>query len=80
MKLYAFQPRGHGEFSFFVCAASEEEARQAVDAHIRQRKQQHVLAIERCDYESDCRAAGWGTDYYELTVFEPGQVAENDND
>lgn len=31
MKLYAFYPKGHGQDSYFVCAASEAEARLAVE-------------------------------------------------
>ena len=69
MKLFAFQPHGHGELSFFVVAASEEEARGFVDARI---------ASDPDITEFDC--AGWGTEYYGVTVVEPGQVAVNYND
>jgi len=65
LKLYAFQPQGHGELSFFTIASSEDEARAAVDKHIK---------------DTDCAwTNGWGTDYYKLTVVEVGQVIENDN-
>lgn len=77
MKLYAWQPRGHGEDSFFVCANSQEEALACVEAEIARR-----MAIDPddydCEYLSD-KPHGWGTDYYVLTVLEPGQVISNDN-
>lgn len=69
MKLFAFQPRGLRALSFFVVAASEEEARGFVDARI---------ASDPDITEFDC--AGWGTEYYEVTVAEPGQVVVNYND
>lgn len=69
MKLYAWQPSGHGQLSFFVCAESEEAARAAVEAKI-------AAEIGFCDY----LARGFGSDDYELTVLEPGQVVVNYND
>lgn len=70
VKLYAWQPQGHGQYSFFVCAENEEAARAAVDEHIlREHKSFAVYA-----------ALGWGTDYYSLTVLEPGRVIENANE
>lgn len=77
MKLYAFQPRGHGELSFFVCAASEDEARAAVEAEIARRKAISPWTPEKID---GFDVHGWGTDYYTLTVCEPGKVISNDND
>ena len=68
MKLYVWRPDGHGQKTFMVVAASEDEGRQAVTAYIKE------------NYDSDYGSDGWGTDYYMLEVFEPGQVAENDND
>jgi len=64
MKLYAFQPRSYGELSFFVMAESEVEARAAVDNY----------GTEPHEKE------GWGTNYYELTVADAGQVLVNSND
>lgn len=64
VKLFAWQPQGHGELSFFVAARGEEEAREAVDKYIA---------------NEQYRVGGWGTDYYELTVVEVGQVITNDN-
>jgi hypothetical protein len=66
MKLYAWQPDGHGQCSFFVMARSEKEARLAVENHIK----------EHIDYDS----YGWGTPYYELTVLSEGEVVFNHND
>ena len=68
MKLYAWQPRGHGEYSFFVCAENEKDAKDAVDSYI---KEQSI---------SDYSSSGFGTDYYFLTVLEPLQVVSNCND
>jgi hypothetical protein len=68
MKLYAWQPNGHGQLSFFVCAESEEAARAAVESQIAK--------LEFGDYA----VRGWGTDYYELTAAEPGEVIEHAND
>lgn len=73
MKLYAWQPRGHGQLSFFVCASSEEEARIAVHKAIDVFRAQESW---RADYETK----GWGTDYYDLSVVEPGVVITNCND
>jgi hypothetical protein len=72
--LYAFQPDGHGQYSFFVAATSEKEARTCVDKYISEHKgknDDHYLG----DYEVD----GWGTHYYELTVLDVGEVITNDN-
>ncbi len=73
MKLFAWQPQGHGEFSFFVVASREAEARAIVEAAIEQGTADGRTIGE---YESD----GWGTDYFKLTVAEPGQIVINEND
>jgi hypothetical protein len=70
MKLYAFQPKGHGELSFFVMAESEDEAKQAVESYIKSEEAKGRIL----DYDQ------WGTDYYMMTVLEAGEVIENDND
>jgi hypothetical protein len=72
MKLYAFKPQGHGEHSFFTIAKSEEEAIKAVTNHVE------TVYAKGGIYEYD--AAGWGTDYYKMTVVEEGQVVHNNND
>ncbi len=71
MKLYAFQPQGHGEQSFFTIAKSEEEAIKAVKKHI----DTHYPKGSLNEYD----AYGFGTDYYKMTVIEEGQVVENNN-
>jgi hypothetical protein len=71
MKLYAFQPQGHGEQSFFTIAKSEEEAIKAVTKHI----DTHYPKGSPNQYD----AGGWGTEYYKMTVIEEGQVVENNN-
>ena len=67
MKLYAFQPKGHGQLSFFVMAETKEQAIEQVGKHI---------AEDGYDYN----ASRWGTDYYECTEVGPGVVIENEND
>ena len=77
MKLYAWQPQGHGEVSFFVIAESELQAIECVNAEIARRKSLPWLSDGHfLDYDFD----GWGTDYYTLTVAEVGQVITNAND
>jgi hypothetical protein len=71
MKLYAFKPQGHGEHSFFTIAESEEEAIKAVTIHVE------TIYAKGGIYEYD--AAGWGTDYYKMTVVYEGQVIHNNN-
>jgi len=73
MKLYAFQPNGHGEKSFFVIAESEKEAREFVSKKIAE-------LLANGEGYSNYDFSSWGTDYYRLEVFEIGQVALNDND
>ena len=71
MKLYAFQPQGHGEQSFFTIAKSEEEAIKAVTKHIEK--------VYPKGSPNEYDAHGFGTDYYKMTVVEEGQVVENNN-
>ena len=72
MKLYAWQPRGHGQQSFFVCAESEGAARSAVDQEIARLKSTAEL--------DEYSVRGWGTAYYDLTIADPGYVVQNEND
>ena len=76
MKLFAWQPQGHGEYSWFVVAVDEHSARTAVEADMARRK---LLPYEDLEHVGELEVAGWGTEYYELTVAEPGQVVVNDN-
>lgn len=66
-KLYAWQPQGHGEYSFFVMAESEQQAKEAIDKYLIDENIGH------------CEQDRWGTDYYELTVVDPLQVIINEN-
>lgn len=69
MKLFAFQPQGYGQYSFFVMAA-DEEARSAVARHIKE------TFSSACNYPY----AGFGTAAYKLTVLGRGEVIVNAND
>ena len=73
MKLYAFQPRGHGDKSYFVLAESEDEARKAVRKKMRSLVKQ-MFGISRLELEA------FDTDYYKVTVADDGVVILNDND
>lgn len=73
MKLFAFQPKGHGPSSFFVMAETEEEAIKSVEAFIVE----EAKRAEEQHYDFDFE--GFGTDEYKTTVFKVGQVAANDN-
>jgi len=70
MKLYVWTPVGHGQLSFMVCAESELLARSAVNARVE------LVRHDRGFYP----VLGWGTDYYTLGVYEPGEVVEHEND
>jgi len=72
MKLYAFQPNGHGQTSFFTIAKNEKEARKVVNKYV----EDNYLKSGLFNYSVN----GWGSDYYTLTVIEEGGVIENDND
>lgn len=66
--LYAWQPKGHGQNSFFVAAKSEDEAIKAVEKHMTED-----------EYIGDYETRGWLTDYYELTVLPVGVATNNAN-
>jgi len=73
MKLYSFQPKGHGEYSFFVMAETVKDAFMYVQAYIDQfyRDEDGSLSYE---------AQSWGTDYYEVTSGIEGFVIDHAND
>jgi len=71
LKLYAFQPNGHGEYSAFVMAYSEAEARSAVLAS-KERDGADNLYTDWMD--------GFNTNYYTVTVVEQGMPVFNAND
>lgn len=66
-KLYAFQPDGHGPYSFFVMASSLDAAKKAVENYI---KEQSLSGYD---------SLGWDTDCYNITVMNEGEVITNDN-
>lgn len=70
MKLFAFQPNDYGQYSFFVMAENECEARRAIERYIEE------------NFDSTCNLpyAGFGTDSYKLTVLNRGEVIYNAND
>jgi len=72
IKLYAYQPNGHVELSFFTIAESEIEARKIVDKHIKDNNFKNGLG--------QFNTGGLCTDYYTLTVCNVGEVIENSND
>ena len=76
MKLFAWQPNGHGELSWFVLAEDEMEARESVEAEIARRL---ALPFENNERITEYEFGGWGTDYYTLTVADRGCVLCNDN-
>ena len=66
MKLFAWQPNGHGEMSLFVMAKDLEAAKEAV--------------IKKIASSPNEVFDGWDTKYYTITEFAEGEVALNDND
>lgn len=69
--LYAWHPDGHGDYSFFVAARSQKEAIEAVEEWIANNPDQPLIGYHTKE---------WGTDYYNLTVLDIGQVITNAND
>ena len=82
MKLYAWQPKGHGEQSFFVMAKSENAARKAV----RRKIAELITKGNDDDYweddgnYSEYDFKRYDTDYYRLTILNDGEVILNGND
>jgi hypothetical protein len=65
----------HGPYSFFVAAASEEEAKKAVVKYIAE----HIGKNDG-HYIDEYHTQDYGTDSYILTVLNPGDVITNCND
>ena len=76
MRLYAWQPKGFGQYSWFVMSMNEDEARIAVEKEMERRK---LLSFLEDDHIGDYEISGWGTDYYELLVVGEGVVVVNEN-
>jgi hypothetical protein len=70
IKLYAFEPNGNGELSFYTIAKNKKEAFDIVDKYV---KEKH-FSNNKFDYDAN----GWGTDYYILTECEYGSIIEKD--
>jgi hypothetical protein len=70
IKLFAFQPTGSGQYSFFVMAANENEAYEHVAQYIKK------TFSTTCSYPY----AGFGTSGYKLTILGRGEVIDNAND
>lgn len=78
LKLYAFQPKGWGSYSFFVMAESEAKATEIVWQRIRD-GQRHYRGEIDMEPLGNYYCQGLGTDYYVVTEVGPGEVVENDN-
>lgn len=77
MNLYAWQPKGHGELSFFVMAETLDDAIRFVKTEIDRRKN---LEYFEDDFITEYEFGRFGTDYYDLTVVGVGVVLINNND
>jgi hypothetical protein len=82
-QLYAFQPDGHGPDSFFVIAESIEYAISRVREHIDLEgyDDYHYRGLFRVAY---FHRPGQGPHHltngsYNLTILNPGEVIDNDN-
>ena len=73
--LYAWQPKGHGEYSFFVAASSKAEAIKAIEKYIEEH-----MDKDDDHYLDEYNIKGWGTDYYDLTILPIGEAITNSND
>ena len=72
LKLYAFRPDGHGEYSFYVMARSEEDARAAIEKWRTDNNLEKDCSEMEGYYEDD--------GYYEMVVLGEGEVITNDNE
>ena len=69
MNLYAWQPDGHGDPSYFVMAESEEEARTAVE--LSEDFDGWTIVVDQSGKKIG--------DYYELTILKALEIITNDN-
>lgn len=79
LKLYAFQPDGHGPKSFYVMAISEENARIAINKYIEAWNKK----CESNDIEYFPSLSDYETGYLttcNVIVLNENEVIENDND
>ena len=75
VKLYSWQPNGHGQYSFFVASESLEDANMALQKYI----DEHIDKDDE-EYLDGYSIDGIGTDYYKLTISDVGTIVSNAND
>jgi hypothetical protein len=86
LKLYCFQPKGFGEYSAFVMANSEEEARECARKALHEQERAYEKYSnwdyqgEMPEYVSRTNMEGFDTDYYIVTVLDVNEVAFNANE
>lgn len=78
MFLYAFQPQGHLQKSFFVMAKNKEEAISAIKKYIDDHSKEENEYQD--DYLSEHSYIGFGSDYYLVSELKENEVVINDND
>ena len=71
MKLFAFQPQGFGEHSFFVMKETLQEAKDEVEEWAKEEY--------GSGWKKTTEMYGWGTDYYKATMANEGEIITNDN-
>lgn len=79
-QLYAFQPDGHGPYSYFVIAESFDDAIVRIRGHIE--VQQYDLYWYRGldkPFDKVLAANKRSNGSYTLTILNPGEVIDNDN-
>lgn len=76
MKLFAFQPNGYGQYSFFVMAKSEEEANLAVRRYIEETFIQPAIIFKQPYLLTDCRLRHEITICRERDTFRFNQITE----
>lgn len=72
MKLFAFQPQGYGELSFFIMSEALQDAKEEVETWAE---------IEFGDnWKEATEMYGWNSYYYKITVVDKGVVVINNNE
>ena len=75
--LYVWRPQGHGQLSFFVVEWNEAAERKRVEAEIARLR---ALPCGDMGWIMGYEVQGWGTDYYQLEVYQAGQVVTHEDD
>lgn len=70
MNLYIWKPQGHGQETVIVMEDSLKKARTAADKYVK------IQVACGCDLYY----RGWNTDYYDLKVYQQGEVVTHEND